>query len=728
MPRISTIQTNFTAGELSPKVLGRVDLARYQNGAESLLNMVPDVYGGAARAPGTMMVTSAKYGDRLNRLIPFVYSEDVAYALEFGDGYMRVFLEGATPGQVLSGGVPYEIASPYGLSILRDLRYVQKADTMFIASGTLPLYSLRRLAHDHWVLAPAAFSVAPFDEVGDSPAVALTLSSAAAGVATATAAGAAFLAGDVGRRITYQGGEATVTAYTSTTVVTVNITGEFPTTALPSGQWVLEDSPMVGLKPSAAGTVGQSITFTVDGDSPPASFRSTDVGKFISINSGLVQITAVGSATSITAMVKQDLSSDVLAPSDAWVLKGPIWTAAYGYPRAVSINDQRLVAGGTTRYPNGVWGSKTGLYLDFTTGDADTDAFFFDLDSDQLNIIQHIASVRLIVPLSYGGEWTIDGGTSGTVTPTDVNAKAQSVYGCSKVKPVRVGNELLFVQRSGRKIRAMAYRVESDSYGAPDLTLLSEHITQSTVVDMAWAQEPGSVLWTVLGNGGLGSLTLDRDESVTAWAPHDTDGAYESICSVPSVSGDAIWVSVKRTINGSDVRYIERMDADYCVHAGVKAHSDPGAATWAGLDHLEGKSVEIVADGAYKGSQVVTGGQITIDRNAYDVEIGLAVRPVVTLLRPEVATGTGTAQGSSMRTHNTRVLFLNTVGAWINGEEVPFRQFGPDVLDQAPQPFSGFKGIGMSGWYKGESPITISQEQPLPFHILSVVRKWTTND
>jgi len=184
---------------------------------------------------------------------------------------------------------------------------------------------------------------------------------------------------------------------------------------------------------------------------------------------------------------------------------------------------------------------------------------------------------------------------------------------------------------------------------------------------------------------------------------------------------------VHRVVNGEDVRYIEYMDGALHTHSGVIASDQSGAETWAGLDHLEGKTVEVVADGAYKGSHVVTGGEITIDRPAFQVEIGLKVRPVIALLRHELATPTGTAQGSQMSTHETMVLFLDTVGAWINGEEVPFRQFGPDILDQAPQPFSGFKGIGMTGWYTGESPITITQEQPMPFHVLSVIRKWTTN-
>lgn len=725
MPRISTIQTNFTAGEISPKVRGRVDINRYQNGAESLENCVVDIYGGAKRAPGTEFVAPAWAMDKRSRLIPFVFNRDAAYHLEFSNNKMRVVRAGA--GVILKGGVPYELDTPYVEIELPELRYAQASDTMFIAHPDHPVHILRRLAEDSWVINPAPFSVLPFGEIGHTfDAVSLTLSAATVGDSrTVTASGSVFLASDVGRRITYLTGIAVVTSVSSGTAVTVQITSPFPGTAIPSGQWVLDDSPQTTLTPSVKGTVGQSITLTLSA----AGWRSAmDVDRFVEVNRGMVQITAVSSATSATGVVKAALDSAVAAEAGAWKLQASVWGGVNGYPAAVTLNEQRLIAAGTVKFPQGIWGSRTGLYYDFTLGKEDTDAFFFNVDSDQVSLIEHLASVRAIIPLTAGGEFTAVGGVEKSINPTNVQVKSQSVYGCNQTRPVRIGDELLFVQRAGRKIRAMGYRVESDSYGAPNLTTLAEHITESGVCEMSYQQEPDSILWAVLNNGKMAALTIDRDEGVTAWTPHTTDGFYESISVAPSGDTDEIMVVVRREVAGQTVRYIERLNPGYLVHSGIVGQSEEGDSIWGGLTHLEGKAVTVLADGVPQGQFVVTDGEITIPRPAFSVQIGLPVVPRVKLLRPEIQTQTGTAQGNKMRAHKYSLLVLNTSGATVNGTPIAFRQFGSELLDRPPPMFSGWKSVGEWGWNDGEMDIEITQPDPLPFHLLAVVRHWTANE
>ncbi|MCY1197247.1 hypothetical protein D9M72_86090 [compost metagenome] len=721
MPKLDSIQTNFTAGEISPKVRGRVDISRYQNGAEALSNMVVDIYGGASRAPGTEYVAPAADAAQRSRLIPFVLNRDTAYHLEFGNNVMRVFLAGA--GQVLSGGVPYQIATPYTAAEVAEIRFAQAPNAMFIAHPSKPMQILRCLAHDAWDLSAVPFTVVPFAETGSRFNAALTLSAATVGNGrTVTAASKAFMGSDVGRRITWGTGIAVIGSIVSDTVVTAEITTPFSSTAIPALEWVLEDSPQATLTPSVKGTVGQSITLTLS----DAGWRSADVGKFVEVNRGQVKITSVTSSTVAVGVVKADLDAVVPAEASAWKLLGSVWTPNDGYPAAVAINQQRLVAAGTTRYPNGVWGSRSGAYFDFTQGKEDSDGYFYALDGES-NGIEHLASVRALIALTPGTEWTLVGGVEKPLTPTNVNAKDQTVYGCSNVRPTRVGDELLFVQRAGRKLRAMSYQAASDSYSAPNLTTLSEHLTKAGVVEMAYQQEPGSVLWAVLNDGKMAAMTFDRDEGVIAWTPHDTDGFYESISAAPAGTADEVLVVVRRTIDGQTVRYIERMSASYFVHCGISGHNDEGAEVWDDLDHLEGKTVQIRADGTKQPDRVVTDGQITLDRPAFDVQIGLKFVPRVRLLRPEAQTQTGTAQASNMRTHKVSVLFYQTIGATINGQARAVRSFGPDILDKPPAPLSGWDGVGNLGWDVGESPVEITQEEPMPFHILAVVRHWTTN-
>lgn len=724
MPKVDSIQTNFTAGEISPKARGRFDIARYQNGAEEMTNVIVDVYGGAGRTPGTAFVVPAKLPATRARLVPFVFSRDAAYHLEFGAGYMRVIRAGA--GQILSGGVAYEIATPYDALAVREFTYAQAADTMFIAHGDYPLHTLRRMGETDWLLAPAPLTVVPFSEVGRTMTSALSLSLPSVGNGrTLTTSPAAFKNSDVGRRVSYQSGSAIIRSYISDSQVTADIVGAFPAASIPSG-WLLEDSPQAGLKPSAKGTVGQSITLTFDGTSE--GWRLDEAGMYVRINRGLVLITSVGSTAVATGTVKQDLDSDVLAPASSWTLESSTWNAQLGYPRAVALSEQRLLAGGTTKYPQGIWGSRTGLYYDFTPGDNDTDGFFFNVYSEQVNLIEHLATMQAVVALTYGGEFTVQGGVEKPLAPTNVQIKSQSVYGCNPVRPVRIGNELLFVQRSGRKLRAMAYRVESDSYGAPDLSVLAEHLTASGISSMAYQQEPQPILWCVRNDGRLATLTIDRDEGVTGWTSQNTDGQFEDVSVAPAGDRDEVLVVVRREVGGETVRYIERFTAGYCVHSGIEGADEDGSAVWGGLDHLEGLTVDVVADGAPMDQMVVTGGEITLPRDANRVQIGLPYIPRIKLLPLEVGTSAGTAQASQTRVHQVNVLLLDTRGAFINDKELQFRRFGPEILDTVPAPYRGWEGVGESGWSTAETQITLEQRQPLPFHVLAVVRRWTVNN
>lgn len=742
MPRITINQTNFTAGEVSPKCYGRVDVTRYQNGAAAMPNCLVDIHGGAGRRPGSAFIAETKDSSKRSRLVPYIFSTTQAYMLEFGHLYMRVYVQSG--GQVVAGAAPYEIATPYGEDMLAEMDYTQGADTMFIFHRGVMIHILQRIAPDFWVLKQAPVTVAPFDEVGHTFDLPLTLSDPTAGAGrTASVPGLAsvFLQADIGRRITYQSGVAVITGYTSLTSVTVDIQNPFPGAALPAGAWRMLDSPQTIITPSAKEPVGAGCTLSTqvtatlpnNPEEPPEAYgvevwRPEDVGKFVRINGGLVQIVEFLDAYTVNATIKEELSSEVPSPASAWTLESSVWGGQNGYPSTGALYEQRLVLAGSPAYPQTVWGSRSGLFYDFTIGTNADDAFSFSLPSTgQINPIQRMVTAKALMPLTYGGEYTMEGGGDEPLTPTSVKARSPSVYGCNQVKPLRIGNEVLFVQRAGRKVRSLAYRIESDTYNAPDLTVLAEHVTTSGIVDMAYQQEPGSRLWCVRADGKLATLTLDRDEGVVAWTPQHTDGLYESCASIPNAEGDEMWVIVQRTVNGQVKRYVERFEPSFYTDCAIAGTAEAGKSVWAGIGHLEGKNVAVRADGVYMGLLKVAGGQIELPRDAFAVEIGLPFTNSITLLRPEVQAGDGTIQGNAQRVHEVSLLVADTVGARINGEEIAFREFGEHLLDTAPDAFSGFKRAGLTEWSRGDETITISQDEPYPFNLLGVVRKITIN-
>ncbi|HAA40907.1 MAG TPA: hypothetical protein DCE36_12630 [Pseudomonas sp.] len=720
MPRLTLNQTNFTAGEVSPRMLGRVDIARYQNGAEIIENAWPVIHGGCVRRDGTLLCSAAKYPDKNCRLIPYVFNASQAYMVEFGDLYVRIhFADGTYSG--------IELVSPYAHTILDRLDYVQGADTMFIFCNTVPIYRLRRITNTEWSLAPAPFVTKPFDEKGIDFLTTFTIDNPAVGAGrTVTAAGPAFLAADVGREIWSGGGVAKVTGVTSATVATVEVTNAFSATTRPT--WSLKGSPQTTNTLSAATPVGASVSMTLGA----AGWRDIDVGKFVKINGGLLEIVTYTSPTSASGIIRSAPTSVVASPANAWSLEASVWNDIDGYPGAGTLYEQRLALGGSPNFPQTIWESRTGEYLNFELGTKDDDAISYNLSSDQINPILHIGQINALIPLTYGGEFTVSGGVEKAITPTNIRAKNPSVYGCNRVRPVRIGNELYFIQRAGRKLRAMAYKYDSDTFGSPDMSVLSEHATKSGIIDMAYQQEPESILFMVRADGVMATMTVDRDQDVIGWARQVTDGAYESAASIPTESGDQVWVLVRRNIGGTNVRYIERFTNGVRVDSGVNATSVGGSAVWGGLSHLEGKMVDVVADGVVMQQQLVTGGQITIPRTALATSIGLNFKTRIKTLTPEAAGSTGSAQGNSMRIGEVTLRFLDTIGCKVKGkgvaQTISFRNLGEGVLDQPPETFIGVKRIENLGWERGEASLEIMQDQPLPFHLLNVIKKIQIND
>lgn len=716
MARLTLVQTNFTAGELSPRMLGRSDIARYQNGAQIIENAWPVVHGGVVRRNGSLFCAAAKYPDRACRLVSYVFNASQAYMIEFGDLYARVFYPDGTYTGV-------ELVTPYDQTMLKDLEHVQGADTMFLFHQRVPIQRLRRITNTEWSLAPAPFVTKPFDEKGIDFVTALTISSTSVGAGrTVTASESAFLAADVGREIWTGSGVARITAVTSATVATVEVLNAFSVAVSPT--WSMKGSPQTTNTLSAATPVGGSVSMTLGA----AGWRVSDIGKFVKINGGLLEVTAYTSATAASGVIRTAPTSAVASPANAWSLEASVWNDIDGYPGSGTLYQQRLAVAGSPGFPQTVWQSRTGEYLNFELGTRDDDAISFNLSSDQINPILHLAQINALIPLTYGGEFTVTGGVEKPITPTNIQTKNPSVYGCSRVRPVRIGNELYFVQRAGRKLRAMAYKYDSDSYGSPDMSVLSEHATKSGVVDIAFQQEPESILYLVRADGVMATMTVDRDQDVIGWARQITDGAYESVAAIPSADGDELWTVVRRTVNGQNVRYIERFSLGAQVDSGIYAKNEVGSAVWGGLGHLEGKTVDVVADGVVMQPQVVTDGQITIPRTAFAVHIGINFKTRIVTLTPEVQGGTGSAQGNSMRVAEITLRFLETIGCDINGQPVAFRNMGSQVLDKPPALFTGVHRMENLGWERGEAVLTIEQSQPLPFHLLNVIKKVTFND
>jgi len=852
MARVAAQLTNFTGGELSPRLDGRNDLSKYASGCKTLENFIVYPHGSAARRSGSTFVAEVADSDNKTRLIPFEFSTTQTYMLEFSNLKIRFYkdngsiLEGdktitgitqANPAVVTStshgysngdevvitavvgmtevnskrflvAGVTtntfqltdkdgtninstgytaygsagtankvYEITTPYTTAQLFDVKFAQSADVMYITHPSHEVEKLSRTGHTSWTLADVDFTNGPFQDVNTTTTT-LTPSSASVGSRNITASattginsGSGFISTDIGRQIYFNSGYGVITAITSTTIAVATIT------------------------------------------------------------------TAFTNANAITA----------------WQLGA--FSDTTGHPSCVTFFEQRLVFAGTTNQPQAVFFSKSGDYenMDANIGGtvADSDAIIYTIASNQVNAIRFMTATRTLVLGTAGGEFTVSGGgTDSAITPTNILIKKQSNHGAANIDSIAVGNVTLFLQRAKRKIRELAYNFDVDGYIAPDMTILSEHITETGITQMAYQQEPNQIIWGVRTDGELIGLTYQREQEVLAWHRHifggrfanatitvtdyaniangtrivltkadgttttftsatssttgkfhtatsnnqtatnlqtliDADSDFtatvasnvvtitetsplstgfltitslddstrlaktdegkavcESVAVIPTDDAEyQTWVIVKRTINGSTRRFVEYINnfdftttdnTTFNFLDSALAYSGSAATTISGLDHLEGQTVSILADGATHPDKTVASGSITLDRSATDVKIGLAYKSILQTMRLDAGSQNGTSQGKTKRIYEITIRLYESIGVEVgesldNMERIPFRT-SSDPMDEGIPVFTGDKAVEFRGNYDTDGFIFVRQTQPLPLTILSLYPDLQTND
>lgn len=717
MPKASPIQTSFNAGELSPQLKGRPDIDKYGNGCDTLENFLPRIHGPARKRPGTRFVAEVKTSSDSTKLVPFQFNEDQAYMLEFGGQYIRFYKDG---GVILDGGSPYEITSPYSPSDLQYLRYSQSADVLYLANRNHPVQKLARLGDTNWTLTEVEFDWPPFQDL-NTEATTLT-STAVTGSVTVTASASVFDPDHVG---TYFKFEEVIESK--------------------HNEWATGQSVSSGDKEVYDGNLYEAQNNGTTGSRPPIHTEGTesdgDVNwTFLHDGAGYVEVTAYTSATEVDGTVVKRLPGSSTSGTDRWA-EGA-WSDFRGWPRTVAFYEDRLWFAGSSNNPQTLWASTSGDYENHKSGTNDDDALNYTINSQEINVIQWISPGKVLAIGTSGGEFAASASSlNEAITPANVKITPQTTYGSGEVQPLKIGNAVVFVQRSARKLREYTYSFDSDSYVAPNLTLLAEHITDAGVVDMAYQQEPDQIIWMPDGDGNLLGLTYERTEDVVGWHRHTLGGIVESVAVIPHWDGDqdVTWVIVRRTIDGNTVRYVEYIDKymtnDYAffVDSGLTYDGSP-VTTISGLDHLEGETVAVLADGAVHPNVTVTSGEITLQYQASVINIGLPYTATLKTMPLEAGAADGTSQGKTMRINNLTVRVDSTgPGLWYGPDtgtmdEAHFRDSN-DLMDNPVDLVTG--DIGVLPWpegYETSPQITIQHRLPTPCTIISLMPQSHTYD
>lgn len=741
--RASPLLSSFNAGELSQNLDGRVDLTKYFSGCHRIEGFLPLVQGPALRRGGTRYVSGVKTAAKRVWLIKFEFSATQAFVLEFGDLYVRFYTQ---HGVLLSGGVPYEIVSPYALADLTNvdgtcaLKVEQSGDVIYIANQyrTYAPQKLTRVANTNWTFTPYQPNQGPFLEQNSTSATTI-YASASTGSMTLTASAALFAITDIGRLVRIENQNADIST------------------------WEVHVSYSIGDLVHFDGKTYKALNAATSGTNAPVQEHGTAYdGKsttgvqwqYQDPGYGIARITAFTNSTTVTAAVivdepnglQQIPANCVGAPNATkrWSLGA--WSATTEYPSTVKFFRNRLFWAGKLRF----WGSVPNDYEnmagDFFGQISADNAIWLQLTAQDVNDILWLQALQKLVIGTGGGEFTFaEANTTGPLGPANYRIDPQTKKRVRPVPPVVVGSSLLYVQRAGRKLLGLDYRLELDSFVPTDLAVLSDRITRTGIVDMAYQGEPYSILWCVLANGQLVGFTYDKDQEVTGWHRHPIGGSgfVESVCVTvaPDGSRDEVWMVVKRTINGATVRYVEYMerpwespDEDgtggdpqanaFYVDAGLTYSGTPTTAV-SGLSHLEGKTVQVLGDGSVQPNQTVTGGAITLSRAVSVAQVGLAAPCRLVTMRLEGGGGDGTSQGKIGRIDKLVVRFLDTAlgrCGLFGGTLDDIATRSPSTPMGDPEPFiSHDVVVDFPGDYETDNRIEIRQDDPVPMTVAAIM-------
>lgn len=759
------IQRSFTSGEIAPSLRSRTDLNKYQSGLALCENFIVRAQGGVYSRPGTRYIGELGDSTKVGRLIPFSFSTEQTYILVFEHLKMRIIKDG---GYILDGGSPYELVTTYTEAQLSRLKFTQSADVLTIVHPDHDPANLNRITETNWTLTDIDYSSSV-----DVPTWPISISFPVTNITKANPANIT-LTGSYGGGL-YDGNIISLSDVLGMT----EINGESSiVTHLTGDVWRLDNIDSSGYTTYTSGGIGSVgnittqgagfgtytkrytyvvTTVTPDGvESLPSAPVSLTTNSLSTTGGIKLEWNDVSGADYYRVYKDPSGNTDVygwignsntnefvdfnIAPitSDSNPADRQPFTGAGNKPSTVSYYQQRQVFANTNNEPQVVYTTQTGSYdsLRKSTPIRDDDALTFTIAASQVNEIRHIISLDSLILLTSGGEWKTTEGQDQVLTPSTIGVKSQSFNGASWVSPVIINNTVLYVQEKGGRIRDLGYQFSADKFEGNDLSLMSEHLFEGNeIIEMTFSAEPYGILWCVRDDGVLLGLTYQREHQIWGWHQHDFGGTVESVATISEDNRDALYMIVNRTVDGSTVRYIERMEIRdtssaenaFCVDSGLSYNGAP-ATVMSGLDHLEGESVVVLADGNEVTGLTVASGQITLPTAASIVHIGLAYTPAIELLDIDSA-GQTTLKSRAISVSMVNIEVEKSRGGFVGpilddgstGEMLEIKsRFESDGYDTLALKTGKVEIPIQQGWSKGGG-IRIEQRSPLPLAILSVI-------
>ena len=745
----------FNAGEISPDLFGRDDIAKVNSGCVALDNWILTIQG-AAYFRGGMLYSHQTKNNTKTLSMDFCYNDADCYTMEFGEKYVRFYRNQKL--MVNAQGEPIELTTPYKLADLFDekgvplLTKAQSGDVIYLfqKQSKYPMQRLERNANGSFSFAEVDFEEAGgFEDLNKNESVRVYASAQTGDSVTITANAAIFKQGHVGGLFYAE---------------PINFNGIYKWSEgrdVSANQRIISDYKTYIA--TGAGTSGYATPTHTEGTATDGkiTWKYEDCGYGIG---RILTVAADGKSCTVKVLLPFPFAV-VGQDRKTWKYKFGSWCAEYGYPTCGCFHRERLCLARGSR----LWFSWSDDFEDFSEKDYGKityeTGFSFNVSSGvTVGSIQWLESSKdLICGTDVNVVAVAESNTSDLFYVSNCRSYEQTRDACRQIQPVRVGQRFVFTDISGQSANVLIYDSAKLQYDPDTLQNFAKHICVEGIVDMVHIKEPFDVIYCLKANGALSCCLYSPSQEGLAWYRLKTDGFIESI----SKDGNNLALCVRRTkiVDGEKVNnygieflqnpfqgYFSKTLADfatekeykqYCIDslletqkeacyldgAIIKSSDTEFSTVDFGIEHLAGRTVRIVSEGGIEPDQEVklVNGKWTVTLT-YPSKIAIIGLPYIGVIIPTPMEGDGerSARGRKKRVNGIGFRVYNSMGGQY-GRTMDtlvdaLSRTGADNLNNPIPLYSGdIETRVFNGEYQDAERVIFVQPYPLPFTLQAIV-------
>lgn len=583
----------------------------------------------------------------------------------------------------------YRAGTPYNASELAEMDYVQSFDVMYLAHLDHPVTKMTRLSHTEWTFAAVTF--------GPTIAAPTGLGVTATHPNTDAA----------------NGGNAYFAQLATYEVTAVN------------------DDTGQESRPSATATGTNDLTLKRNKNSL-AWDATTNASRYRVYKSENEQSFGWIGDSETPAFTDDNIAPDLVdGPPEGF---NPFTDA--GNPSSLTFFEQRLVAARTKLRPNAIFMSRSADFenMDRSRPLKEDDGIAMAIVAQKVNAVNSLVAIDKLIAMTGDGPFKMVGANGDFISANPPpRALRQSGRGANRLKPLVIDEAVFFRPAIGSEVRTLGFSFEIDGYQSNDISIYSPRLFRGfSIVAWTYSEEPMSVVWTARSDGKMPAFTWQKEQQVWGWTLCETDGAVESLCTIPENGEDRTYMVVLRTIGGVERRFLERTASakwedvkDSCYLDCAKSYVfDELTQIVTGLWHLEGATVDAIADGFTVRGLTVVDGSIDLGMEALKVTVGLPFEALIETLPLVIQTQSqGSTKAKKQMLGDVVVQVVDTRGIEVGPKLT--RMFAPkprgnEPLDTANRLITGALEASTAPVASGEATLFIRSREPLPMTVTSI--------